>query len=471
MTEEGDFSTAFNEQQATIAAIAQQLATLREDNAQQQIQLNEMTRQQEDQPDDVKAMITEQRGTIAILTEQLQQLQKENEDQRSKLDKLIQDRTSGEPLQSSTPARTTTQHRDGSGSSTYFGNSSRMANVSNSDFSNFEHRLKYIPSYDGSANDLIFFLECLDKLYTRYCLNNEDNHWSLVQCINTKLKGPAYHAVTQNRSRSIPEIIKTLKTNFADNRNAAQLIDELLNYKYNNKTHPLEFLNQIQGKLVKVQARYELDGITGILLTQLSEQLNKQALKVLTNQLPRQLGLFLLHRNAQTLEEARQMLINDSELLLRDLGFTLDPRIPRKEPQSVESRPSPGRYNDFRRMENNYTRPPGKIFEKQGNFNGYQGDSKYSQFPRNNQQPQRQWQDKSQPPNQFTRNYQPPQRHWQDKPKSSSLIGNVENTSGRTYVVKTKDNFFSEATPIDNDTHDKDHFLEVGSIKDHPPSS
>jgi hypothetical protein len=96
----------------------------------------------------------------------------------------------------------------------------------------FENRLKFVPHYNGDPMELFFFLECIERLYNKFCTDDPDKHWALVQCIYYKLHGPAQMVISHKRCNEVPKIITALSNNFADNRTSQQLLADLTNPKY-----------------------------------------------------------------------------------------------------------------------------------------------------------------------------------------------------------------------------------------------
>jgi hypothetical protein len=349
----------------------------------------------------------------------------------------------------------------------------------------FKQCLNFIPHYNGNPIELISFIKCVERIYNNYCVERNDtnwseNQWALIQCITMKLHGPAHKVIIQKRCDSVPSILETLRNNFADNRTAIQLLGELANFKYHKGQHPLEYVNQIETKVVTIISRYELDGVDGPVLKELSNQVEKQAYKVLTSSLPRSLGLFLVNQKTSSLEEVRQVLINDAEIVLDDLGFSTDPNEKQhrrnfdknyhKNKDHHNQKHNYNSHNSHEKQSNNtQNHNQNQMSNRPPNYNSNQekrpwhqnsGQWKNSGQYRNSEQ----WKNKSRD-NQI----QKPNPNWKPTVKEDESMRTVSN-------FQKLNQYHTESLPLEGRVEQIEQslnsFLEVGSyLKEEPPSN
>lgn len=114
------------------------------------------------------------------------------------------------------------------------------------------------------------------------------------------------------------------KNNFADSRSIPQWMTELISMRSYNQEHPLNFLNRLIAKRTTIVTKYKLENVEGLALKMLLEQLDTQLVNVLCNGIPTSLGVHLQTLQIKDLNDARSKLINNSHLLLKQLGFHND---------------------------------------------------------------------------------------------------------------------------------------------------
>jgi hypothetical protein len=312
----------------------------------------------------------------------------------------------------------------------------------------FKQCLDLIPHYSGNPSELLPFIDCITRLNDTYCRENESRQWSLAHCMLSKLHGPAYQAVLQRRCKTASSILETLRNNFADNRSALQLISELMNMTYKKSQHPLDFLNKLESKIVVIKSRYELDGVTGDLLEKLGENIDKQAFKILTFQLPRAVGLFLLNQHVETLEDARKCLTNNAELVLHDLGFSTDPN--EAQHRRYESHTNPNKHQHKPQPKNEHN-----------NHN------------KHHSQNSGQWKNKFHHENNPTK-IEPnaPDKNWKPTVKEDHSMRTVSNfQKHHNHMVEESQNCSKFADQLDTLNSKLDHFLGITSIKEEPPTN
>lgn len=230
--------------------------------------------------------------------------------------------------------------------------------------------LKYIPRYEGTAYKLPNFILTCEEIFTTYC--NEDvreataNHWLLFKAALYHLEGPAEAVAYNNNCQNISELLHALKRNFADNRTIPDLIAELAVMKSYPKEHPIEFINRLDEKRTTVITRYRIDGISGELLKQLTDQLNATLVRTLIHGVHPSLGSHLQVLQIQDLEDARSKLINDCSIILDNLKYSTSIDIVNKLDLRKYNQPS----MPFRIPNHDFTRSRVPV----QNFQGYSGN-------------------------------------------------------------------------------------------------
>uniref|UniRef100_T1I7N1 Uncharacterized protein n=1 Tax=Rhodnius prolixus TaxID=13249 RepID=T1I7N1_RHOPR len=127
------------------------------------------------------------------------------------------------------------------------------------------------------------------------------------------------------------------------------------------REHPLEFLNRLDEKRNVILTRYRLDGISGIVLNELTRQLDAHLVRIFLYGIHPSLGAHLQSLQCQALDDTRLKLINDCGIILSQLKL---PNTPENNTDTITN----NHHNNHRQKKpwrqphtyskNNYTSQP-----------------------------------------------------------------------------------------------------------------
>lgn len=351
-----------------------------------------------------------------------------------------------------------------------------------------ESHLNIIPEYSGDPSELLNFVNVASQLHSEYTIDTvveaKENHWLLFQKCMNKLNGAAKQVAHNNECSTIPELISVLKNNFADSRSVPQLMSELINMRSYSHEHPIQFLNRLVAKRTTIVTKYKLENVEGQALQMLLAQLDTQSVNVLCNGIPTALGVHLQTLQIKDLNDARSKLINNSHLLMKQLGFNTD-MTNLSTNTNKSHKPNSNNFQQKQIFQNknriqNFQKP--QDFSRQQGFNQRQFNQGYqNQFQNFNQNRQNQYQNFNQ--NRY-QNFNQNQHQYQNSKASGSgqfrqQFPNDTDVSMRTvstnpkfkapiHTTETDVNFMDEKDRIIAELNERIHFLEVGQPNNNP---
>lgn len=210
-----------------------------------------------------------------------------------------------------------------------------------------------LPTFDGATESLKTFIDAVDTLIPILQQYDVASQRLIANIIKTKIIGKAQTILNINcNAYTWTEIREILISNFSDKKNSYQLLDELKSTTFNGTV--LEFYNEIQRKLQRLNIKSELEG-------QADVQTNKRiALDVLKYKIIEPIRSVLFSRNPQSLEESLQILTEGNYLEYRVKKFEKKTHYSNKPDKPIPQRQFPQQQNTFQ-PQNNF-RPKSQQF-------------------------------------------------------------------------------------------------------------